>query len=76
VIRRVFGVGWQHCRVHWMRNAFAYVPKTQQSMVAAAPRQAFLQPAVATDWLWSYLTYQRGGPRSSPRAAPDDLIVA
>jgi threonine aldolase len=29
---------------HWMRNALAYVPKTQQSMVAAALRQAFLQP--------------------------------
>jgi transposase-like protein len=43
VIRRVFGAGWQRCRVHWMRNALAYVPKTQQSMVAAALRQAFLQ---------------------------------
>ena len=39
-----FGAGWQRCRVHWMRNALAYVPKTQQSMVAAALRQAFLQP--------------------------------
>src|SRR5947208_9117570 len=27
-----------------MRNALAYVPKTRQSMVAAALRQAFLQP--------------------------------
>jgi Transposase, Mutator family len=43
-IRRVFGAGWQRCRVHWMRNALAYVAKTQQSMVAAALRQAFLQP--------------------------------
>src|SRR6201982_3304455 len=43
-IRRVFGAGWQRCRVHWMRNALSYVPKTQQSMVAAARRQAFLQP--------------------------------
>src|ERR671924_677862 len=42
--RRVFGAGWQRCRVHWMRNALADVPKTQQSMVAAALRQAFLQP--------------------------------
>ena len=30
-IRRVFGATWQRCRVHWMRNALAYVPKTQQS---------------------------------------------
>src|SRR6185437_965175 len=43
-IRRVFGAAWQRCRVHWMRNALAYVPKTQQSMAAAALRQAFLQP--------------------------------
>src|SRR5438309_2797766 len=43
-LRRGFGAGWQRCRVHWMRNALAYVPKTQQSMVAAALRQAFLQP--------------------------------
>jgi transposase-like protein len=43
-IRRVFGASWQRCRVHWMRNALAYVPKAQQSMVSAALRQAFLQP--------------------------------
>jgi transposase-like protein len=30
-----------------MRNALAHVPKTQQSMVAAALRQAFLQPGRA-----------------------------
>jgi hypothetical protein len=30
-------------RVHWMRNALAYVPKGQRTMVAAALRQAFLQ---------------------------------
>jgi len=43
-VRRVFGAGWQRCRVRWMRNTLAYVPKTQQSIVAAALRQAFLQP--------------------------------
>jgi transposase-like protein len=43
-IRRVFDAGWQRCRVYWMCNALAYVLKTQQSMVAAALRQAFLQP--------------------------------
>src|SRR6188508_3529142 len=42
-IRRVFSAGWQRCRVHWMRNALGYVSKTQQSMVAAALRRAFLQ---------------------------------
>lgn len=43
-INRVMGATWQRCRVHWMRNALAYVPKGQTSMVAAALRQAFLQP--------------------------------
>jgi putative transposase len=42
-IRRVLGATWQRCRVHWMRGALAYVPKGQQTMVAAALRQAFLQ---------------------------------
>jgi len=43
-IKRVFSASWQRCRVHWMRNALAYVPKVQNSMVAAAMRQAFIQP--------------------------------
>ena len=42
-IWRVMGATWQRCRVHWIRNALAYVPKGQQTMVAAALRQAFLQ---------------------------------
>src|ERR1700710_853727 len=43
-IRRVMSSSWQRCRVHWMRNALSYVPKAQQSMAAAALRQAFMQP--------------------------------
>lgn len=43
-IARVLGATWQRCRVHWMRNALAHVGKAQQSMAAAALRQAFLQP--------------------------------
>ena len=43
-IRRVMGATWRRCRVHWMRNALAHVPKGQQTMVAAGLRQAFLQP--------------------------------
>jgi transposase-like protein len=42
-IAKVLGAAWQRCRVHWMRNALAHVPKGQQTMVAAALRQAFLQ---------------------------------
>jgi len=29
------GAGWQRCRVHFVRNALAYVPKGAQEMVAA-----------------------------------------
>jgi transposase-like protein len=43
-IARVLGATWQRCRVHWMRNALAHVPKAHSSMAAAALRQAFLQP--------------------------------
>ena len=52
-IRRVMGASWQRCRVHWMRNAQAYVGRAQQSMVSAALRQAFIQPdrAVASQTL-------------------------
>ena len=47
-IARVLGATWQRCRVHWMRNALAHVPKGQHTMVAAALRQAFLQPDTET----------------------------
>ena len=43
-ITRVVGATWQRCRVHFMRNALAHVPKGQHTMVAAAIRQAFIQP--------------------------------
>jgi putative transposase len=42
-IAKVLHASWQRCRVHWMRNALAHVPKGQQTVVAAALRQAFLQ---------------------------------
>ena len=38
------GAGWQRCRVHFMRNALARVPRGAQSMVAAAIRTIFTQP--------------------------------
>ena len=38
------GAGWQRCRVHFMRNALARVPKGAQSMVAASIRTIFAQP--------------------------------
>jgi transposase-like protein len=44
-IAEVFvGAAWQRCRVHFMRNALARVPKTAQAMVAATLRTIFEQP--------------------------------
>ena len=38
------GASWQRCRVHFVRNALALVPKSAQQMVAASIRTAFVQP--------------------------------
>src|SRR5580700_5427357 len=58
-ITRVLGASWQRCRVHWMRNALAHVPKGQHTMVAAAIRQAFLQTdADAAHQTWRHVADQ------------------
>src|SRR5262249_33762450 len=38
------GAAWQRCRVHCVRNALAYAPKSAAQMVAATVRTAFAQP--------------------------------
>ena len=38
------GASWQRCRVHFMRNVLAVVPKGNADMVAAAIRTIFAQP--------------------------------
>jgi transposase-like protein len=38
------GVSWQRCRVHFVRNALALVPKAAQQLVAATIRTVFAQP--------------------------------
>jgi len=38
------GAAWQRCRVRFMRNALATVPKAAQQMVAAMLRTIFAQP--------------------------------
>lgn len=40
----LIGATWQRCRVHFMRNVLAVVPKGNQEMVAAAIRTIFAQP--------------------------------
>ena len=43
-VSKVFQATWQRCRVHFMRNVLAVVPKGNQEMVAAAIRTIFAQP--------------------------------
>jgi transposase-like protein len=38
------GAAWQRCRVHFMRNVLARVPRANAEMVAAAIRTIFAQP--------------------------------
>ncbi len=38
------GASWQRCRVHFLRNALALVPKQAAEMVAAAIRTVFAEP--------------------------------
>jgi putative transposase len=40
----MLGAGWQRCRVHFLRNVLAQVPKGSAEMVAAAVRTIFAQP--------------------------------
>ena len=41
------GASWQRCRVHFVRNALALVPKSAAQMVAATIRTVFVQPDAA-----------------------------
>jgi putative transposase len=44
-IQQVFsGATWQRCRVHFMRNVLAHIPKGSKAVVAAALRTIFAQP--------------------------------
>lgn len=42
------GAAWQRCRVHFMRNALALVPKQAAQIVAPMIRTAFAQPDAAS----------------------------
>jgi putative transposase len=47
-IRKVMlGAAYQRCRVHFLRNTFAVIPKDAGEMVAATIRTIFAQPAEA-----------------------------
>jgi putative transposase len=40
----LLGAAWQRCRVHFMRNVLAKIPRASGEMVAAAIRTIFAQP--------------------------------
>jgi transposase-like protein len=42
------GASWQRCRVHFVRNALALVPKHAADLVAASIRTVFAQPDAAS----------------------------
>jgi putative transposase len=42
------GAAWQRCRVHFVRNALAHVPKSAAPMAAATIRTVFAQPDAAS----------------------------
>jgi transposase-like protein len=42
------GASWQRCRVHFLRNLLALVPKSAAEMVAATVRTVFAQPDPAS----------------------------
>ena len=45
--RVMLGAAWQRCRVHFLRNVLAKVPRGSAEMVAAAIRTIFAQPDAA-----------------------------
>ena len=45
-VNKVFtGASWQRCRVHFVRNVLAHIPKGDKAMMAAAVRTIFAQPS-------------------------------
>ncbi len=44
----LLGAAWQRCRVHFLRNVLARIPKGSAEMVLAAIRTIFAQPDAAT----------------------------
>ena len=58
-IGQVFTASWQRCRVHFLRNLLACVPKTSQSLVGTLVRQVFVQPDVkAAQIAWRHVADQ------------------
>ena len=76
----LIGSSWQRCRVHFMRNVLAVVPKGNSEMVAAAIRTVFAQPDAARvseqfDTIAVMLGRQLPKVQTMMVAAKDDLLA-
>jgi putative transposase len=74
------GTTWQRCRVHFLRNALALVPKSAQEMVGATIRTVFAQPDAASareQWQRVIETLRPRFPRVAEllEAAEDDVLA-
>ena len=76
----MLGATWQRCRVHFMRNVLAQVPKGNAEMVAAAIRTIFAQPDAdhvrdQLDVIAAMLGRQFPKVEAMLRDAADDLLA-
>lgn len=76
----LIGAAWQRCRVHFMHNVLAVVPKGNQEMVAAAIRIIFAQPDAAHvreqfEVIATMLGNQLPKVEAMLRGAHDDLLA-
>lgn len=80
-IRKVLGgAAWQRCRVHFMRNLLALVPKAAQETVAAFVRTIFSQPDHESALQQLHVVAEGLRPRFIPAAdlledAAEDLLA-
>jgi transposase-like protein len=76
----LLGASWQRCRVHFLRNVLAAVPKGSAEMVLAAIRTVFAQPDDARvreqfDVIATMLGRQLPKVETMMRDARDDLLA-
>jgi transposase-like protein len=76
----LLGAGWQRCRVHFLRNVLAQVPRGNAEMVAAAIRTVFAQPDAEHvreqfETIASMLGRQLPKVEQMMRAAREDLLA-
>ncbi|HEV8536328.1 MAG TPA: IS256 family transposase [Candidatus Limnocylindria bacterium] len=74
------GAAWQRCRVHFMRNLLAKVPKSAQPLVASFVRTIFSQPDAAStrrqhDWVVGQLRSRFPEAAALLDAAREDLLA-